>query len=55
MQRTNFPLGINKSVYSILLKPLMGDVQEASELDARTTSADSFRHEGVAARLQAPS
>jgi len=36
-------------------KPLKGGVQEASESDARTTSADSFRREGVAARFQAPS
>jgi len=33
---------------------LMGGVQEASELDAQTTSADSFR-QGVAAQLQVPS
>jgi len=30
-------------------------VQEKSELDARTTSTDCFRQEGVTARLQAPS
>jgi len=32
-------------------KPLKGGVQEASELDARSTSADSLRRDGVAARL----